>query len=351
MAIEVKTITKKMLFTYCNIPTLERSFALPFSDNKLRWILENPSLEEEDPCFVIGLENKELLTIVQVQADTFINKKQKTTKGYWMLWWWAAAAYEHNVLSTYTFTEALRQTKNQVVIKAYAEHVNDFYNKQPFQVIQKRERHTFFFELPEAILLQKAPILKKLRWTITLVNKGLRFYLKAINSIRSSKHKGTVSGIKIEQIDTQLFDFLKSYLKEDIVPKDKRYLNWQLDSRQYLNETKKEADNSSLKMVAFYKNKTLAGFTAFVLKNKDVYLKYFIGDNDTLNFRLKYLMEELYHSKTSSLFTDNQEVALKIQESYAYLYKHSTNKKALIHTAFSSAVTGQQLSEQDGHFI
>ena len=142
--LQIIHLTKAKLREAIEQRTYWKSNLSPMPLSKAKWLLENPILKEDDYCGILGIEKEELVAFVYMIPDSIRINATETTKAYWELLWWVHDKYKNSVLGTYIYNEAVNSANQKIVIKSYAENVNEFYKKQPYDVISSRQRYTIF---------------------------------------------------------------------------------------------------------------------------------------------------------------------------------------------------------------
>lgn len=334
----------------------------PFSKNKAIWILSNDRIEEDDYCTMLALNGEELIACVNLVPDLFHLKDGIKEKLYWMTLWWVKETYKKTVIGTYLYNEAIRKVDNKIVGKAYAESANEFYKKQPFKNILSRKRFTIFFCADSKNIINKLPSLKRLKPFLFIAERLSFMVIKFLNS---SKIKGLTKDLVFEyisQLDNDTWQFVESFCKNDLIYKTKEYINWQIDSNQYIKTpiSKKSSTNSpyngmaeniAITTLKVKKGEEVIGVISFLIINKEANIKYFIASEKHEKRVIAVLIEHLLKLGVNFLFTDSSVVAENISKNFKTFYTFSINKNAIAHNDIASSFGSHQLRERDGHFM
>ena len=360
--LNVQTITKSQL----RIALSENRFwkkqdVTPLSKEKAQWLLDNDRIEEDDFCMVLGFEEEKIIGFIYLMPD-LLNTKDKPKKIYWMILWWVANAYKDTVFGTYLFNSTLQATKQKVLVKAYAENVNEFYKKQPFTPILERERHTIFFALDKTILQERFSFLKQCGSLINLGNYFISSFILYQNRNKVKRGTKTIEYEYLSELDNETWNFIAPLCKNDIILKNKEYISWQLSSKQYVQTpvfknnindglitgSSKNHNGFSFKVM---KENKIIGFVSFVLRGGEINIKYLMAEDTNLRTVINALMDNVVQLKANYLFTDNKNVAEYIKKNYAKVFVYKQNKTGLVHNSIVKEVDALELTQQDGHFI
>ncbi len=361
--LKVEVITKSMLReavlhnTYWKQPGV-----VPLPKSKATWVVANPRIEEEEYCGVMGLSGTKMVSFIFMFPDMMNMPTGGTQKVYWLLLWWVEKQYKDTVLGTYVFNEALRITQNKVLIKSYAEHVNAFYEKQPFTVITARLRHTIFFNLDTSILIGKFSFLSPFKPILHQLSRVVGWGVRLLNQRRIRKRVSAIRYEYITELDAISWQFIESLCHKDLIHKTKEYINWQLDKRQYtqLPIAKRfmyqslqvgygnQIDIHTLKVM---KEGTMIGFISYVRNHKECNVKYFlVAEEDKYTTCVDALMEHVVHHKLNFLFTDDQKLSDAIKTRYQTIFRYQIEKKGLAHQQMQLQADQVNFYNRDGHF-
>tara|TARA_R110000868_G_scaffold212709_5_gene462641 strand:- start:12720 stop:13817 length:1098 start_codon:yes stop_codon:yes gene_type:complete len=361
--LEIITLTKSQLIEAVeeNLYWKNQEFS-GFSKNKAFWIINSPRIADNDYCFFLAIENSKIVALISVIPD-LIKSESGLEKVYWMTEWWVNDAFEKTVLPTYLFSEALKFTKNRILIKSYAENANDFYNKQPFEPIEKRLRHTIFLSLNPDSIIAKFKFLKRFRFFLNIANTLSLNIIALSNKNKIRSKVGDLNYEYLTKLDAATWQFIAPLCNTDLIYKSRDYIDWHLDCAQYLNTPlqnkttfnaiirgySKHIDVFKIKVI---KDGEIIGFISFLNFHGEVYLKYFLADCES-NFEIlaNVLIEHLIDLKVSHIFTENQELVHSIKNRFSYIFMHSSTKTALAHKDLYTDLYFKEIREQDGHFI
>jgi len=360
--LEIKAITKKILRESLDTNAYWKDEVAPIPKSKAQWLLTNDRIDEEDYCGLIGYENQKMIGFIYLLPDLVNMVNAAPQKAYWMILWWVDTKYKDTVFSTYLFNEAINHAGKKVLIKSYAEHVNEFYEKQPFDVIISRLRYTIFFSLDTSILLGRFSFLKPFSF---FIEQADRLSGKLIRSLNKVKTKNRITGLRYEyinQLDEEAWQFIKPLCKDDLIYKSKEYVNWQLSSIQYTQmPVDGKATYASLQVGAgknmgistfnVFKGERQIGLISYVLNHKECNIKYFlVADEQDYMLCVDALLDNVIASKANFIFTDDEKLAAHITKRYTTVYTYKVTKKGLVHKEAKMDTKPLHLQNHDGHF-
>jgi len=331
----------------------------PISKNRANWLVQNPRLNDGDYCLLVGLENDTMIAFVYMMPDV-LNDENKTDV-YWMIEWWVVPAYQNSVLSTYIFTEGMRLAGDNILIKFYAEHIKAFYDKQPFSELQTRMRQTIFFGLNPDLIIRKISFFRYIKPIIYWGDRLISSFYRYRNRRLVNKLNKDLSFDYINQIDTSLENWVLSKCNSDVIYKTVEYLNWQLSPEQYLTtpvfdkvyekvQLRDYGPVMDLYNFTVIRNKEVIGFISFSNHGGEVYLKYFLGEEEHFDLNIAALIQHLIKLKVSHIFTDSEKVGQAISKKYNTTFVHQVKKVALVHNGIAEKAKPLTLKEQDGNF-
>jgi hypothetical protein len=146
-----------------------------------------------------------------------LNSQNGTRKVYWLLLWWVDNEIKNTIFGTYTYNEAITLAGKQVLIKAYEANATSFYEKQPYQVISSRVRHTVFFSIDKSMLLGRFNFLKYIKYLVRLADNFSYSILKLINLKASKSRTRKLVYEYINDIDNETWEFIKPLCKNDLI--------------------------------------------------------------------------------------------------------------------------------------
>ncbi len=355
-------LTKKMLRDNIEQNTYWKGTLAPLPKSKAIWLLSNPRINEDDYCCVLTMEGAKMISFIYMIPD-FLNMQEKNSKKvYWMISWWVHPKYKNTVLGTYTFYEALKLAENQIIIKSYAEHIADFYQKQPFTVIASRLRYTIFLSVDPSMLVGRFKFLKSFR---SILDKFDYVVASIINRINYNKLKKRTKGLfydYINELDNDTWSFIEPLCKNDLILKSKDYVSWQIDNKQYTQfivgskqqykslETgiSNNIHSHSLKIV---KDKEIIGFLSYIINYNEFNVRYFlVKKEEYYNLCIDVLVENFIKKRTKFIFTDDTKLAENIRKRFLTVFTHKSTKKGLAHNSLKLSIENANLLNRDGHF-
>ncbi|WP_010522823.1 hypothetical protein [Aquimarina agarivorans] len=334
---------------------------VPIPKSKAIWLLSNLRIEEDDYCGVFGFEGDQMVAFIYMFPDLF-NFGGKIEKAYWELLWWVSDAYKNTVLGTYIFNEALNLANKKVVVKSYAEGVNEFYAKQPFNLIEARLRHTIFFSLDANILLSRFSFLKHYKFILQTADKFVGTVVKKINNLKVKSRTANITYHYLNKLDRQTWEFIAPLCTNDLIYKTEEYVNWQLDNAQYTQTPVSSkypkrslqvgiGQNIRIHNVKVIYNEKVICFLSYIVNHKEFNVKYFlVNENSNYDICVDVLMEHFLQSGMNFIFTDDTELSNTITNRYKSVFTYKIEKKALAHESISFGTDHLKIYNRDGHF-
>ena len=360
--LEVVGVTKKMLRQILNKNTYWKDDIAPLPRSKASWLILNDRISEEDYCGVIAKENKKMVAFIYMFPDLINTHNNEVKKAYWMNDWWVHEKYKDSVLGTYIYNQAIKLTKNQVLIKGYTENVEEFYSKLPFTVIASRFRYTLFFSLDYSMLIGRFKSLNKIKFLVKILDALTGKVVRFINSKRLRNKTYEISYDYINELDDDTWAFIKPLCENDLIYKTKAYISWQISNTQYLqiplrhkvaykNLNAGISNNIHIHNLKIIKNHKIIGFLSYVINFNEFNVKYFlVGDKKNYELCVDVLMEHLIKSKRNFIFTDDSELSKNITRRYVTVYTHKVLKKGLVHNDTNFDYNSVNMLNRDGHF-
>ncbi len=360
--LKILPLTKNMLRDAIDHNTYWKDSIIPLPKSKALWIVSNDRIEDDDYCGVLGFENDKMISFIFMFPDQLRVCDKEFKKIYWMILWWVTDTYKDTVLGTYIYNEAINLTGKQVLIKSYAENVNDFYEKQPFDIIASRLRYTIFFSLDSSILIGRFSFLKYFKVLIDKTNVLVHKIVELINRGKLKKSTKELSYDYITQLDRETWEFIEPLCKDDLIHKTKDYVNWQINNLQYtqIPIVKKypfhslqvgNGQNIRIHNVKVILDHTLIGFLSFTVNGKEFNVKYFlVKDDKNYNICVDALIAHHTNAKTNFIFTDDSRLADTINKRFKTIFTYKVMKKALAHKAMQLEGEKHTIYNRDGHF-
>ena len=360
--LSVTGITKKMLRESIEQNTYWKEGLSPLPKSKALWLLSNTRIKDDDYCCVITMENQKMVSFIYMIPDFLNEQNKQTEKVYWMISWWVHPKYEKTVLGTYTFFEALKLADHKIIIKSYAEHIEDFYEKQPFTIIASRLRYTLFLSVDPSMLVGRFKFLKPFR---SVLDKFDYVIASIINKINYNKLKGNTKNLLydyINELDEDTWNFMEPLCKNDLILKSKEYINWQIDNKQYTQlvvpkrqpYTSLETGTSTniyIHNLKIIKDKKIIGFLSYIINYNEFNVKYFIVEKEeNYGLCIDALIENFIKKKTKFIFSDDAKLVENIRKRFFTVFTHKAVKKGLAHNNLKLNLEKVNLLNRDGHF-
>lgn len=361
--LRVVAITKSQLREAVDNNTYwDHTTIAPIPKSKAQWLLQNDRIEEHDYCAIFGFDGDTMVAFIFLFPDLMNMKSEPAKKIYWMLLWWVETKFQTTVLGTYMYNEALRLTKGQVLIKSYAEKVNDFYAKQPFDVMISRLRYTIFFGIDAHILKGRFPFIKYFGKTIKNLNQLVKSVVSKLNASKIKKKTKHIFYEYINELDQETWGFIEPLCKNDLIYKDKNYINWQINKKQYTEAPimSKMSFHSlqagygvamGIQNIKIFFDQKIIGFISYVRNMNECNIKYFLVEGEQYYDQcVASLMNHIHKEKLNFLFTDDSRLAAHIQKEYKTVFTYKKNKKGLAYKDVKIDKDQVQFFDRDGHF-
>lgn len=359
--VEIVKLTKKKLASSIDTDDLWQGDTAIFPKSKAFWLVSNEAIADEDYVGLLLYEGKELVSFIYMMPTLVKLQGENLKKVYWFLHWWVTPRYENTVMSTYTFNEAVNMVNGQVLIKSYAEKVNHFYEKQPFELIKLRERHTIFMGVEPSVVVQQIPKLKLLKPVISVVNQFVYHILRMVNASKIEKYAKQLSYEYPIKIDAKTTTFINKHIQSDLTYKSEAYINWQISPEQYTSigipsKYKREylqtgaSTAISIKNITVIKDHQIIGFISFVQNKTESNIKYFLAEKEHYVLCVSALLEHVYKYRIQYIFTDNNELQQAITSNFRVFYTYKQEKRALKHKKLIENLDHLDIKDQDGHF-
>ncbi len=362
-SLEIIALTKKMLRDGIEQNTYWKDGLAPLPKSKALWLVSNTRIEDDEYCGVLGYEEEKMISFIFMFPDLLNAKSEGDAKKvYWMISWWVHPKYEHTVFGTYIYNEAVNYAGKQILIKSYAENVNDFYEKQPFTVIASRLRHTIFFSLDSSMLIGRFRFLKPFKFILDRINAFVGGIVKFINKSKLKSRTKALSYEYITQLDDETWSFIAPLCKDDLIYKTKEYVSWQISNSQYLqtptpNKHPRKSlqtgisNNIHIHNLKIINEGKMIGFLSYIINYNEFNVKYFlVKDEEDYELCVDALVENFIQHKTTFIFTDDTRLSDCITKKYTTVFTHRVNKKALAHNDTKLDFENANVLNRDGHF-
>lgn len=360
--INITSLTKRELLdailknTYWDSDTKD----IPFSKSKAYWVLKNNRIEDNDICAIIGTENTTVISFIFLIPD-IINTKTGTEKIFWSRRWWISEKYKDSILPTYTMSVAMNAVNNKAIVKFLGKHIEEYYRKQPFTEFAHRTRYYVIFNLDFNILLSKVSALKHIKGFLKIIDQSSLSLVSYFNKIKTKKKTKHLSYEYTSIIDENIWQFLAPFCKQDLIPKSKEYINWQIDNNQYANAPirNKYTHNCLLSTIykrvynisfAIKKEGEIIGFTSFLVRGNEAMVRYFITKNGCLEDCANALMENVVQTRATNLQTENEVLGKYINKQFLNLYTDKRKLYALAHNSMNIDFKNAIINDRDGNF-
>ncbi len=355
--LNIKKLTKKQLEEALeqNLYWGDDISLVPFSKSKARWLLKNERIKNDDVCAILSIENKNLVSFIFLIPD-WIHTNNGMTKIFWSNRWWVHEKYKNSILSTYTQNFSLESTKNQVIIKFIGDDTIEYYKKQPFTEFSKKTRYIFVFGLEEQQILSRLSFLKFLTPLLKLISKSSNFLITKINANKTATKELQYKSVNV--INDDEWRFIEKHTLNDLIPKSKNYINWQIDNSQYTNTKSTPyrclvtSISRRIYNVNFFviRNNEIIGFISSLVRDNEYITRYFLCDIENYNFCLDALMENFIKTQCIYLLVEDEGLGKKINNKFIKIYKNLKEQISLAHNDIDIDFKNKKVYQQDGHF-
>lgn len=339
------------------------TYEAPFSINKAKWMLENSRADDDDTLAVLGYENYEIIAFVSLMPDLIKLEEGVEKKISWSQRWWVSDKYKETVLSTYVKNISMNACNNQVIIKFLGDNTKAYYEKQPFEKFSKRKRYIILFSLDYDILVLRKNSLKKIAPILKFTDSLSRRFVTLINKRTSNKISKGITYQNILSIDDATWNFIEKKCIDDIVPKSKAYINWQIDNNQYYNlKTSEEkavqkcllGSISTNILNASYilkKDDEIIGFISGFISSNKLMIKYFVTSKDYYDDCLNILIKSLITFKCTMIQTEDAILGERIKDKFFTVYADDKALVSLVHKDVNDRLENMMTKDQDGNFF
>ncbi len=333
---------------------------IPFTKSKAHWLLNNVRIEENDICGLLGYENELLIAFIYFIPD-YIQTNDGRKKIYWCRRWWVADTYKNSILATYMMNEAVNAVNNQVLIKFIGKEVEEYYDKQSFTKFSKRERYFILFNADANLLIDKIKYLKYVKPLAKVLENISEWWITSNNRKKVYKNIADLQYEYLSYIDETTWNFIEQKCKNDLVPKSKEYLNWQLSNDQYTitpinGKFPFYCLVASASSQLFHINLTvkrndqIIGFLSFLIRGNEFNVKYFVVEEEGYELCLDVLMDNFIKTKTNIIHTENELLGNRIQQKFKTFYSDKRVLYAFAHNDIKNDFKKVCINDRDGHF-
>ena len=308
------------------------SYEPPFSLNKAKWMLENNRADDEDVFAILGYEKHTIIAFVSLMPDFIKNEAGDLKKVFWSQRWWVADKYKETVLSTYVKNISLNECENQVIIKFLGDKTKAYYEKQSYTEFSKRKRYIILFSLDYDLLVYKKNNLKRIASLLKMVDGFSRRIISVINRRKTRKKNKGINYERVQLIDDVTWDFIEKQCSNDIVPKSKEYVNWQLNNNQY-HVIKDNVNKFGYKCllgsisekiynlnIVVKRNNEIVGFISGLVLGNRFIVRYFITTDIYYYDCVNIMIENFINTKCTILQTENSKLGEHVIGNYFKVY-------------------------------
>ena len=335
----------------------------PLSKNKAKWLVENKRAADDDVLAVLGYENNTIIGFVHMIPDFVKIDNGNTKKIFWSQKWWVSDKYKGTLLPAYIKKQSLGSCFNQLIVRFLGDNTRAYYKKQPFTQFSERKRYIIVFSLDHKLLIYKKSGLKKIKALLKVIDSLSRRVLATLNILKSKLKSADVTYSSVNSVSEEVWQFLEKHLVNDLVPKSKEYINWQITNKQYhlLNKGQDKLDYKCLlgtiskkiyniNFVVKNDDVTVGFISGFVSGNRFI-VRYFIYEESYYDDCLNVLMKALIDSKCTILQTENYKVGEGLSNKYFKVYVDSKELLSLIHNDVNINIDDSMVFDQDGSYF
>jgi len=333
---------------------------VPFTKSKAFWLLDNNRIEDNDLCAILAYEEKEIVAFVFLIPD-WIENHLGTKKIYWCRRWWVADKHKDSILATYVMNDAIQATNNQIILKFLGKEVEEFFKKQPFTEFSERTRYFMLFNIDTNLLLNKVKFLKYFKPIVKLVDGFSYRIIRKKNNKKAKRNTIELTYNYITKIDNEIWNFLEPKLKNDVVPKSRDYMNWQLSNDQspqsIVNEKAKYTDlvASTLNQIyhinfSIIHSGKIIGFVSALVRANEFYMKYFITEDGYYEYCVDALIENFNSTHTNTFYSEDEKLGSKIAEKYMTVHVSKRQIYSLANNEIDFNFEKIRVQDQDANF-
>lgn len=333
---------------------------VPFSKSKAIWVLKNDRIDNNEVCAIIGTENQTVISFIFLVPDV-INTKTGTEKIFWSRRWWISDKYKDSILPTYTMSVAMNAVNNKAVVKFLGKDIEEYYRKQPFTEFAHRTRYYVIFNLDSNIVLSKISALKHIKGFVSAIDKFSLSLVSFFNKIKTKKKTKQLTYEYVSDIDESIWQFLAPFCEQDLIPKSKEYISWQIDNNQYTNAPIRHKYIHNCLLSTIYKRVynisytikkegEIIGFTSFLIRGNEAMVRYFITKQGYLEDCADALMENVVQTRATNLQTENEALGKYVNKKFLNLYTDKRKLYALAHNDMNIDFENAIINDRDGNF-
>ncbi|MBP2832009.1 hypothetical protein J8281_07380 [Aquimarina sp. U1-2] len=359
--LEVNHVTKSDLkIALQNNTYWKGNSVIPFTKSKAFWLLDNERIEEHDLCSVMVHENDRLVAFVYLIAD-WITTPSGMKKIYWCRRWWVADDYKSSILSTFVMKEAVSATKQQILLKFLGKTVIEYFKNQPYVEFSHRTRYFIVSSLITSWVLRRFKFLKVIKPIIQAIDMLSGRLINYLNHKKIQKKVIPIQYEYLSTIDQTTWAFLQDKLKNDLIPKTKEYINWQLSSRQYTQTLVAHKfphscliAGASTNMYIVNFNVVLSakiiGFISVLIRTNEYQVKYFVAEEEYYDICVAALIQNFHKTKTNTIYTEDNKLGKFILKNYHHIYVDKRSLYALAHHEIDHDFSKEIIHDRDANY-
>lgn len=354
--------TKQDLIEKINDATFWKFENLPIPRHKAVAQVNNPNASDNDVLLIVAFEKDQPISYLGILPDK-INLNTNIKKIAWLSTWWVHGDFKETSIAGILFFQAWKIYNGEIAISTFSKEAEKFYNKlNRFNILVKRHRCYYIFNISSNLLLEKFPSLKRISWMVKFAENLMRPISKIVLMIKGIGLKTPKDYYYeyVEYLDKETIDFIAKNSKNDLCPKNTDYLKWKFNYRSSILAPLIEKQqgvyafsgySKSLQQIRIkiYKKSKLVGFLEMRCSGGMISIPFFYFFPENFDLAALVLHKHIQKFKGDILKTQNDNV-IKIMDQYNVpnLFKKCESKNAIISNKMGLENLDFKLQDGDG---
>ena len=235
----IRQIKLKELRDFIESEEFKKSNILPVTRERALSQTLNPRADAEDIVLTIAYNDKdEIIAYVGALPDQI----KKKTKVAWNTCWYSTPG-EGGTIALPLFLQFVKDYNKKVIFQDLTPHTTKILRSLPnFEFIATKKGYRIFYRFATAkIIINKIPKLSFLKGLLLFCDKICNFFYSFRLKYWKKKINTVVVVEKVDEIDQEIDDFIKSHNKDELFRRGANELRWILDNK-WLKERKDKDD-------------------------------------------------------------------------------------------------------------
>lgn len=345
----IKKIYKKNVPQLLNDSTFWDSKFLSITKHRLYAHYLNPNLEKDDIVLLFAYDNQKLVGYMGVFIDVITINNQSQKIG-WLSTWWVDPKTKGKGIGRAILQTMYESLEGKIGISQFTNSAKRVYEKSGyFNTLQFSKGYKFVFRSNSQIVL---PLInskfKKIIKTLSVIDYLIDIPISVKNKVCNYSVIKKLKQVNLEyinNIDDELYNFIKSNSKNHISQKSKEFFEW-LKANHWVQESplvdltpqkKYEfsvgAKRFNIYLIKILKKEKLIAFVVIQLRDhllKVLFIYYTDNSKDIANV----ILAHVFKLKCKELICYDEVINSVIKKSYYYIYRRTKNKESIISKAF-----------------